>query len=118
MDERSKGTSPVVISEIVRRVLASKQFAVKPEAGAEKVPRARKPSDDLKSFHALVPRVMATTMKLEDFPPPIIYRYYQKYGFTATEELMKHFRKCAEILGRYADTAQKVFDSKGKEINP
>ena len=106
-EDRKKGVSPVVINEKFRRTIRQANV----ERGSLTLkgePRKKKLSDDLKAFQSLVPRVEATTMKLEDFPDPILYRYYHKCGYAEMEKLMTEFRKCAKILTGYANTAEAI----------
>lgn len=108
-DERKKGTSPNVITEIIRRVFQTGDYSRRNRTG-DGQPREKKLSDDLKSFHALVSRIEVSTMKLEDYPEQIMLRYFQKHGGKPTEKMVEEFRKCAVLLNKYADSATTVLN--------
>jgi len=106
--ERAQGTSPVVLNEMLRRLISEGKF-LRLSLRGKKPPREKKASDDDKSFRALVPRVRALVMKLEDFQlTPTIYRYFQKHKRPATTAMEQIFREAAQILLRYADTTAEI----------
>lgn len=105
-EERGKGTSPVVVNEIVRRTITDGRYS-RGRVGSTRAIRQRKPSDDKAIFLTKLPRVTALRMQLEDIPVQIIVDTCKDMGQTGLQQFLKNFSDCVGVLNRHIEIAQR-----------